>query len=253
MATSTWRRGRLTQALVGVCVLGFAASAAIDGTAAATERSRGLTCGTAVQPDPFELYGDAMRFRVLRNGSPVGAHTVTFQRQGRDIVVETRFDVQVQLLFVTAYQYEYRAIDTWQNGCLIAMQAWINDDGARHEVVATSDGERLIIDGPRGRGTARLGVYPTHHWNAGVLGSDHVLNTITGRVANVRIVDQGIETVSMNGESRPARRFAYSGELQNQVWYDERGRWVKMRFQGTDGSTIEYVCEACAHDLTASR
>ena len=43
----------------------------------------------------------------------------------------------------------------------------------------------------------------------------------------------------------PATRFAYSGDLQNEVWYDDAGRWVKMRFKGRDGSTIEYVCRRC--------
>lgn len=252
MSKMSPHRGRLTRAIVGLCALGFAALVAID-DAAANEQRHGLACSAAAQPDPFELYGDAMRFRVLRNGSPVGIHTVTFSRQGRDIIVESRFDVQVELLFITAYEYEYRAIDTWRNGCLAAMQAWIDNNGARHEVVASADGDRLIIDGPGGRETAPLGIYPTHHWNAGVLQSDIVLNTITGRVAQVRIVDHGIETVTINGENRPARHFGYTGELQNQVWYDERGRWVKMRFQGSDGSTIEYVCEACARNLTASR
>lgn len=252
MSTWTRHRGRLTRALVALCALAFAGLVAIEDTAA-NEPRHGLACSAAAQPDPFELYGDAVRFRVLRNGSPVGTHTVTFSRQGRDIIAETRFDVQVELLFVTAYRYEYRAFDTWRNGCLIAMQAWVNNNGDRHEVVASADGDRLIIDGPNGRETARLGIYPTHHWNAGVLRSHAVLNTITGRIAQVRIVDQGVEIVAMNGESGPARHFAYTGDLQNQVWYDERGRWVKMRFQGTDGSTIEYVCEACARNLTASR
>ena len=42
-----------------------------------------------------------------------------------------------------------------------------------------------------------------------------------------------------------ATRYAYSGELQTEVWYDECGRWVKMRFAGRDGSIIDYVCRQC--------
>ena len=43
----------------------------------------------------------------------------------------------------------------------------------------------------------------------------------------------------------PATRYAYTGDLDNEVWYDDVGRWVKMRFKGRDGSTIDYVCRRC--------
>jgi hypothetical protein len=33
--------------------------------------------------------------------------------------------------------------------------------------------------------------------------------------------------------------------LNTEVWYDDLGRWVKMRFNGPDGSAIEYVCRRC--------
>jgi hypothetical protein len=42
-----------------------------------------------------------------------------------------------------------------------------------------------------------------------------------------------------------ATRYAYHGDLETEVWYDDFGRWVKMRFAGRDGSTIEYVCTLC--------
>jgi len=42
-----------------------------------------------------------------------------------------------------------------------------------------------------------------------------------------------------------ATHYVYSGELDTEVWYDDEGRWVKMRFKGRDGSTIEYVCRRC--------
>ena len=42
-----------------------------------------------------------------------------------------------------------------------------------------------------------------------------------------------------------ATRYAYSGDLKADVWYDDAGRWVKLRFRGRDGSVIEYVCRRC--------
>jgi hypothetical protein len=210
-------------------------------------------CSPAGMPDPFALYGDEIRFQVLRNGTPVGEHQVEFRRQGGDLIVDTRFEVAVDVLFVTAYRYQYEARDVWRNGCLVDLDVAINDDGDRFSVRAREQEGVLAISGPKGSSTASLGVLPTHHWHAGVLDETRVLNTITGRVADVRIVERGSEMVTVNGQKRPARAYAYTGDLQTEVWYDDQGRWVKMRFAGQDGSTIEYVCETCKLEHSASR
>jgi geranylgeranyl diphosphate synthase type II len=43
----------------------------------------------------------------------------------------------------------------------------------------------------------------------------------------------------------PATYYRYTGDLLAELWYDDDGRWVKMRFKGRDGSMIEYVCRRC--------
>ena len=40
-----------------------------------------------VAADPFDLYGDSIKFEVLRNGKPVGFHTTRFVRDGNGLEV----------------------------------------------------------------------------------------------------------------------------------------------------------------------
>jgi hypothetical protein len=42
-----------------------------------------------------------------------------------------------------------------------------------------------------------------------------------------------------------ATHYKYEGEIQNDVWYDAEGRWVRMKFLGDDGSAIEFRCRKC--------
>lgn len=196
--------------------------------------------------DPRALYGDEMVFSVLRGGKPVGEHRVAFSRDGDDVVVDVRYKVAIEVLFVTAYRYTYTSRSRWRDGCLVSLEAAVDDDGQRSSVVARADGDGLAIDGPAGVLRADPGVYPTDHWHPGVLGSTQVLNTLTGRINAVRLVERGPATVAVNGGDRPARHFAYTGDLDTEVWYDDRGRWVKLRFRARDGSTIESVCRQCA-------
>jgi hypothetical protein len=202
--------------------------------------------------DPISLYGDEMEFSVLRDGDPIGVHRVTFNRDGDRLIVGSRFEAQVKLLFVTVYEYLYESKSVWRDGCLVELRATTDDNGDKSSVSAWLDNGRLTIQGPSGVTQGDAELFPTDHWNAGVLQTNRVLNTITGSVAAVTIADMGKGQVMVNNAPGPARHYVYSGDLRTEVWYDENGRWVKMRFRADDGSSIEYVCRKCRRDAPSN-
>lgn len=219
---------------------------AIALTATTPVLAGGETCqsGTTWR-DPLDLYGNELVFSVFRDGDKVGFHRVVFRSVGDSLIAESEFSLAVKVLFFTAYRYRYTSTDVWRQGCLVSVDATVDENGNQTSVRADAEERRLTIAGPSGIETADAGIFPTNHWHDGVIGAQRVLNTITGKVADVRIVDDGVDWVTVNGETYPARRYHYTGDLRNTVWYDDDGRWVKMRFTAEDGSTIEYVCAQC--------
>ncbi len=196
--------------------------------------------------DPLAIYGTEHRFSVMRNGETVGSHRLRFERTPAGLTVEADFALEIPFLFFTAYRYSYRSVARWQDGRIVRLEAETDDDGERSRVTAEERGDgRLWIAGPKGSLNAPQDVLPTNHWNPVVVGRDQVLNTITGGLNAVTIQDLGEETVETSAGSVRARHYLYTGELDNEVWYDANGRWVKMRFPARDGSMIEYVCQTC--------
>ena len=195
--------------------------------------------------DPVALYGEEIRFDVLREGDKVGAHVVRFSRDGNALLVHASFDIAMKFLGFTVYRYSYVSRSLWRGGRVIELEARVDDDGAEHWVRAGADGQALEVSGPDGAFVAPVDVLPTDHWNATVLGRDLVLNTLTGNLNRVQIVNLGAAVVETSGGGRRARHFRYTGELEVDVWYDAEGRWVKLRFKAEDGSTIDYVCRVC--------
>lgn len=200
-------------------------------------------CAT-IEIDPMSLYGKTVEFDVLRNGQPVGEHVTTFSKKGDILQVDHRFDVTVSF-FVFRFSYLYTASATWRNCMLQTLTARVDDDGEKTEVRARRTGNKLQIDGPAGAVSADMPIFPTHHWHSGVIDQTRVFNTITGDVDDVRISAVGREIVNTESGPVEATRYAYTGDLETEVWYDDLGRWVKMAFTGTDGSSIEYVCRRC--------
>ena len=196
--------------------------------------------------DPLAMYGPELRFRVWRDGSEIGSHVVTFRRDGEAIRADARFDVAVRLLGITVFRYGYAASALWRDGEMARIEATVDDDGTVLALQAERHGDSVIVDGPKGLARFAAPLWPTSHWHPGVLSQSRVLNTLTGGIDAVTITPAGVEVVATNAGPVRAARYRYSGDLRDvEAWYDDAGRWVGLRFPGTDGTLIEYVCDLC--------
>ncbi|MAZ01643.1 MAG: hypothetical protein CMN56_00725 [Sneathiella sp.] len=195
--------------------------------------------------NPMSLYGDEIVFDVYREGTLVGFHTVKFSENEGYLNVRSVFQLDIKFLFITAYSYLYESDARWRDDQLQKLEARVDDNGDLSIVKAAQEGGGMRIESVNGQADSEVSLFPTNHWHAGVLNQTQVLNTLTGRINDVQIVDGDRETVDTEKGPIQATRFAYTGDLENEVWYDDRGRWVKMRFKGTDGSIIDYVCRRC--------
>ena len=84
---------------------------------------------------------------------------------------------------------------------------------------------------------------------AGDAKSRELIQTVSqisnGLMNEVSIQNDGLEKVPTERGIINANKYTYTGQLETTVWYDKRGRWVKMEFFGKDGSTITYRCKKC--------
>lgn len=224
-----------------VQVMGAAALCSAAGIAAADSPPRAV--------DPFRLYGNEIAFDVERDGDVVGQYIINFKRANQGVLVDARVDVNVNLLFVPVYTLRYHAQEFWSGGQLQTIEANTNDDGDQVHVQATRDAEGLQVKTNNGDYETSA-VLPISHWNPALLSGGKLLNGMTGEVDEVKVFDQGLDTVSTRNGSLRANHYLYSGDLNGEIWYDEEGRWVKLRFRAKDGSMIDYICRRCQAPTT---
>ena len=191
------------------------------------------------------LYGDLIVFDVYRKGKKIGAHHVQFTKQDQRLFVHSTLNLDIRILFFSAYSFSYDSRAIWAGGNLENIIVKVDDGGDKFELTAHRDGDRLQVTHTNGTYETFTPLYPTNHWNSQVLTQDRVLNTLTGKMNNVVISSDREENVETEIGDILAQHFTYAGDLENEVWYDNEGRWVKMRFNGKDGTPIEYVCRRC--------
>lgn len=200
----------------------------------------------APPPDPFKLYGSEIDFTVYRSGSEIGQHKVTFANDGGALVVRSLFDIAVKFLGVTVYRYHYLSQETWRGGELAGLASSVNDNGTETTVDARQKDNALVVNGPEAKDElVPLPILPSTHWDSQVIDAAKVLNTINGKVDGVKLVELGPDTVTVAGAPHAATHYRYTGDITAETWYDAGGHWVKLRFPGSDGTLIDYVCQRC--------
>lgn len=205
----------------------------------------------SMNTDPVALYGNEIAFDVFRENKRVGSHTVRFDRLDRELRVNSRFELSIDVLFFTVYQFQYQSDATWRAGAIERISVDVDDNGEAFQLKAKRRGEITEIQSDAGLVNFTGGLFPTNHWNADVLRASQVLNTLTGKVNTVSIEARGRENIVTKRGVIEATRYAYTGELETEVWCDASGRWVKMRFAGKDGVPIDYVCRRCQGPVSA--
>ncbi|MEH6696986.1 MAG: DUF6134 family protein [Hyphomonas sp.] len=185
--------------------------------------------------------GDRIAFDVLRKGKPFGTHTVSFAVDPDGTLTATT-DVRLKagLGPITVFRYELDATETWKDGTLVALKGAVDDDGKDGTVTAAREGDVLEVKGTEYTGEAPLGILPSSHWNFAQTTAKQLLSTEDGELLKVKVIDKGMDTVSVAGKSVEARHYLMDSAIDVDLWYDDQGRWVKLSFVARD-QQIDYV------------
>lgn len=186
-------------------------------------------------------------YDVFRNGKQIGTHIVTFKENGSKLTVETQSKMKVKLLFVTAFSYDYKSIETWEGGQLISVDSVTENRSGGIKTLATRDGdifrvqkttkdkiEDSLIDAP---------LMPTSHWNMAGLHHDHSFDPISSINFPVTIS----KGENPNQEYFTGQRYDVSGEYEYATYYDRAGHWQGMAFERK--GFIEFRCVECKNTL----
>ncbi|MEG3619577.1 DUF6134 family protein [Magnetovibrio sp. PR-2] len=183
---------------------------------------------------------ETLNYAISRDGEIIGSHRVTVSQIKHQIRVDVHTEIKIEGFFTTKYAFDHSAQETWAGGVLYEMTAITESDGKTVSVQAYEQNGRLIVDsldvGMDRRQILPLGLQPSSLWNADTVNQTQLLNAHNGKVLSIKVEDLGPKTVTVQGIETPVHHYALSGELTRELWYDENGRLVRLKFP--DNSTI---------------
>ena len=180
-----------------------------------------------------------MGFRVLRNGTPIGTHTLAFGRDGGRLDVRVNVALAVGFGPITFYRYRHEALETWQDDVMVSCLAETDDDGTVSRVTIRRAGTLVTVEGGKaGHFTAPAETLPATHWNRRMLDGPFI-NTQTAELMRPKVENRGREPLPWM-PARTAERMVLSGDVDLESWYDGPA-WMGLRFKGKDGSALHYA------------
>jgi hypothetical protein len=197
--------------------------------------ARAARAGVGEPPD------GRLSFSVLRKGSPIGTHTITFRRSGN--VLEVRVDVQMAVGIgpITLFRYRHNGVEVWRDDRFAEIQTATDNDGEQvHFTARPGPGGVVAESNVLGRAILPAEALPLTHWNIRTM-STPVFSPQDGKAMQFTVKPLGATRVVLaSGANVPATRFSLTGEGTLDEWYDDQNVWAGLRLVAKDGSVIEY-------------
>jgi hypothetical protein len=203
--------------------------------AGASVVAREAAAALPVPPD------NALAFRLIRHGSEIGRHTLTFERQGATLTVHIAVDAKITLLTIPVAHYTHRSVETWQGETLVGLTGQTNKNGEQGWMNAQRTSEGLVVVGSQAtRYVAPPQAIGVSYWNKRML-SGPMISLENGELLRPKVAEAKPEPVPLaTGGTIPADHYNISGPFNVDVWYDRTDTWASLALDISDGSEVHY-------------
>lgn len=219
-----------------------------------------------------QLYGPQIRFEITRDGKAVGRYQLDFVpvNDSPELwLVKTDMQMKFDLLVFFSYRFRYQAVEQWQNQQLLSFESHIDRNGKKQknqlieqsELAKTAKSQSDVsnsetrqnplyqVSGLAGDFQLPGPIALSNHYNANIIRESRLFNSLSGKENQIQLIAQGQEEVFDGQNMVVSQRYQYSGDLEDTwVWYDAKGRWLRLRFIAEDGSEIQFNCQRCSPD-----
>lgn len=182
------------------------------------------------------------KFGVLLDDKVIGYHHFRVSQHGDRQLLETEAEFDVKFLFITAFRYRHRNVESWENGCLTSINAFTSSNGKELKVNGRLDADRFELNTMAGPETLPNCVQSFAYWMPGILDADRLLNSQTGEYETVSVAFSGNDAVVVGERSIDALKYTLStraGDIT--LWYStDDHRWLALEAPAKGGRTLRY-------------
>lgn len=186
--------------------------------------------------------GSAASFKVFRNGSEIGYHTVTVSQDEDRTVADIEIFLEVGIGPIVLYRFQHKNREIWEGGQFVSFSSETDNDGDPYRITATRRQDGIFVSRDHDEDFLIEGfdAIPTTYWNADTIRTRRMIDTQKGRLMEFDVLQGGWQMVGVQDGSVEAQKFDIAGDLNMTLWYDRTGAWTKLSFP-FKGDSFDYL------------
>ena len=182
-----------------------------------------------------------VKFDVIRKNKVIGSQEITFVNNNDVLLVETKIDIEVKVLFVSAYTFTHQSTETWINGNFTKIVAHSDFEDEREYFIEGQDNNDLFLaSGMDGKLELDKNILPSNFWNIDILKQKEIFDTQKGIARTIDVEDLGYEEIRINKKNIKCSKFIFNASSNPKdkgpfpeytLWYDENDELMKFQFK----------------------
>lgn len=197
---------------------------------------------TLILGSPLALAKD-WDFDVYLDNTKIGRHQ--FNLSDSNVLTSTaKFNVKV--LFINAYQYDHKAVETWQGGCLNSLEAHTTENKVVTEVSGRLQEPNFVVGNGKASNKLPACSMTFAYWNPKILSQDKLLNPQNAEWLTTKVSKLASENLEVKGKNIEVSHYKLDGALDGknklniELWYNANNDWVALKSITPEGYTINY-------------
>jgi hypothetical protein len=171
-------------------------------------------------------------FKVMRQGSQVGTHTVRFRDDGDVLRARTELRIRVTLAGFTVFRFTQDTEEAWRGNRLVGLESRADRNGRAGACSAVAEASGIRLRGTVGETVVPATAAPLTWWRAASFAPGVPLFD----VRDARPVAPELRRSPEAG----GQRVKLIGGEGAEILFDGAGRWIGFATTGEDGSSVTY-------------
>ena len=193
-------------------------------------------------------YKPIHEFEIFRNNIKIGFHKLSFQSIEDKIVVNTQIEMIIKLIeVIPVFKYFHEGTEIWINNQFVEAKTSTKKNSRKFKFTAKRKGSKIEIES---RGKVFLvdgDTLITSYWQQNWFKKRILIDSQHGKKRLINVEKKGFERIKTSNTTIFAQKYKVTGaqdkpngkKIDYEIWYDEKGRWVKIKFF-VKKSLIEY-------------
>ena len=187
-------------------------------------------------------------YDIWRKNKVIGTQEFFFSENNGNLSIETNINIEVKILFVSAYTFSHQSKEVWKDGNFIKIDGYSNfEDEREYFILGEVKDGFLFASGMDGKLKLDQNLIPSNFWNIDVMYQDEIFDTQKGIVRKLSVKEVGNEIITISNKNINCTKFILNATRHSKdkdvfpeytLWYSKDKELMKLKFRSTKNKKI---------------